>query len=105
MFISKDKASAQTFTTELLLLTCLIDATKVWDVAAVDIPGAFMQSDMEGPDTHMKLEGKLVHLSSQLEKNMYEKYIMRENGKPVMYFKFKKHYTVPFRQHSYSGRT
>ena len=44
--------------TEALFLTCLIDAINHREVATVDIPGAFMQSDMEGETVHMKLEGK-----------------------------------------------
>ena len=62
VYISKDQASAPTVATESLLLTCLIDAAENRDVATVDVPRAFMQSDMEGPDTHMKLEGKMVEI-------------------------------------------
>ena len=44
--------------TEALFLTCLIDAMEHQKFATVDIPGAFMQVDMEGETMHMKLEGK-----------------------------------------------
>ena len=40
------------------------------EVATVDIPGAFMQSDMEGDATFMKLEGKTVHILTRLEPNL-----------------------------------
>ena len=44
--------------TEALFLTCLADAMKHRKVATVDIPGAFIQTDMEVETVHMKLEGK-----------------------------------------------
>jgi hypothetical protein len=55
-YISKEDTSSPTVVTEALILSCLIDAIKKLDVATCDIPGAFMQSDMEG-DVVMKLEG------------------------------------------------
>ena len=76
--------------TEALLLSCLIDSNEDRDVATVDIPGAFMQSDMEGPDVHMKLEGKMVHILAKIDPNLYDKYINNEKNKPVMYVKLKK---------------
>ena len=60
------------------------------DVATVDIPGAFMQADMEDDHVHMKLEGKMVHLLAQIDPKLYRKYITDEKGKPVMYVKLKK---------------
>eukprot|EP00957_Ditylum_brightwellii_P184341 14041164-Ditylum_brightwellii.AAC.1 len=43
----KDDTSAPTVATEALMLSCLIDAMEGRDVATVDIPGAFMQADMD----------------------------------------------------------
>ena len=59
-------------------------------MATVDIPGAFMQSDMEGPDTFMKLEGKTVQILSQLDPSKYTQFVKQENGKSVLYVKLKK---------------
>ena len=75
---NKDDVSAPTVATEALLLTCLVDAMEERDVATVDIPGAFMQADMEGDDVHMKLEGKMVHLLAQIDPKLYRKYITDE---------------------------
>jgi len=55
----------------------------------VDIPGAFMQADMVG-DVHMKLEGKIANLFSELEPELYNKYLQKVKGKSVMYVKLKK---------------
>ena len=57
LYMTKDETSSLTVSTEALLVTCLINATEERDVATVHIPGAFMQSDMEGEDTFMKIEG------------------------------------------------
>eukprot|EP00957_Ditylum_brightwellii_P121850 9292240-Ditylum_brightwellii.AAC.1 len=46
-YIPKDDASAPTFAIESLMLSCLIVAKEGRDVATVDIPGAFMQADMD----------------------------------------------------------
>jgi len=55
----------------------------------VDIPGAFMQADMVG-DVHMKLEGKIADLLSELEPELYNKYIQKVKGRSIMYVKLKK---------------
>ena len=56
----------------------------------MDIPGAFMQADMEGKDTFMKIEGKMVDILTRLDPELYEKHIIFENGHKVLYVKLKK---------------
>jgi hypothetical protein len=56
------------------MLSCLIDAKEHRDVATVDIPGAFMQADMEDL-VHMKLEGKMAELLVKLDPKLYQKYV------------------------------
>ena len=46
---------------EALFITCLIDAMEGREVMTCDIPGTFMQSDMDEL-LHMKLEGEIVLL-------------------------------------------
>ena len=73
------------------MLSCVIDAKEERDVGVVDIPGAFMQVDMEGEDTvHMKLEGKMAELMVKIDPKLYRKYIQIENGHPVLYVALKK---------------
>ena len=45
--------------TESLFLSCVIDAAENRDVATCDIPGAFVQSKMEGT-VHVKFEGLMT---------------------------------------------
>jgi hypothetical protein len=44
-----------------VFLTCLIDTCEGRDVATVDIPGAFMQADMDDL-VHLRLTGHMVDL-------------------------------------------
>ena len=55
-----------------------------------DITGAFMQSDMEGRDTYMKIEGKMVDILSRLDPALYKKHTIVKNGKKILYLKLKK---------------
>jgi hypothetical protein len=71
------------------MLSCTIDAKEGRDVATADIPGAFMQTDME--DTvHMMLEGPMAELLVKIDPKLYQKYLMVKNGKPIVYVQLKK---------------
>ena len=76
--------------TEALFLTCVIDAMERRDVASSDIPGAFMQANMEGENVHMKLEGSMVGILTKINPQLYSKYTVEEYGRPVLYVKLKK---------------
>jgi hypothetical protein len=65
------------------MLSCLIDAKENRDVTSVDIPGAFMQADMEDL-VHMKLEGKMAELLVKVDQKLYQKYVQTHNGKQVL---------------------
>ena len=70
-YLTKDKSSAPTVATEALFLTCLISATEHQKVPTVDIPGAFMQADVEGETVHMKLEGKMAELLTKIDTKLF----------------------------------
>ena len=90
LYMSKDKVISSTVATKALLLTCLINSMEGRDIATVYIPGAFMQSDMEGGDTFMKLEEKTVSILDKIDPKMYKQDVMSKNGKNVLYVKLKK---------------
>ena len=71
------------------MLTCMIDAAKHCDVVTIDIPGTFMQADMDKL-VHVKLEGKMVDLLVKLEPKLFQKYVLIEKGKPILYVELKK---------------
>ena len=56
LYKSKDETSSPTVTTESIFLTCMIDAAEDRDVATCDIPGAFMQVNIN--DHIQKLENE-----------------------------------------------
>ena len=57
LYIEKEDASALTILIEALVLSCIINTKEGRDVATVDVPGAFMQADMD-EKVHIKLEGR-----------------------------------------------
>ena len=70
--------------TEDLFLTFLVDAMEHRKFATVDIPGAFMQADMEGETVNMKLEVKMAELLTKLNPKLYWKYATNEKGITVL---------------------
>ena len=84
LYTKKEDASSPTASIEAVMITCAIDAKENRDVAIVDIPGAFMQADMD-EIVHMRLEGTMAQLLIKLDPSLYKKYTVIENGKPVLY--------------------
>jgi hypothetical protein len=88
-YIAKEDASSPTVAIELVMLSSVIDAKERCDVATIDIPGEFMQANME--DTvHMKLEGTMAELLIKIDPAMYRKQVQMKNGKIVLYVELKK---------------
>jgi hypothetical protein len=83
-YMTKEDTSSPTVATEALMLSCMIDATKHRDVATCGIPGAFMQSKMEGK-VIMKLEGVMTEIIQKIDPGQYEKHTVYKRGKPVIY--------------------
>ena len=88
-YTSKEDASSPTVSIEALMLSCVIDAKEGRDTATVDIPGAFMQADMDEL-VHMRLEGTMAELLVRLDPKLYRKYVQTINGKSVLYVELKK---------------
>jgi hypothetical protein len=88
-YTKKEEASSPTVAIELVMISCTIDAKEERDVETVDIPGAYMQANMD--DTvHMKLEGKMAELMVRTDPKLYRKYGEIEKGKKVLYCTLKK---------------
>jgi hypothetical protein len=87
---TKEETSAPTVATESLFLSCAINAKERRTVVTTDIPGAFMQTDVDEV-IHVRLEGPLASLLAKLAPNLYEKYLEYDKkGKPIMCVKLKK---------------
>ena len=66
IYKTKEETSSPTISLEALLISCVIDALEERDVATCDIPGAFMQADMDEL-IHIKLEGDIALLLVRLD--------------------------------------
>ena len=73
---------------EALFITCLIDAMEGREVMTCDIPGAFMQSDMDEL-LHMKSEGEIAVLLIRLNPS-YKQFLTCQHGKTVIYTELNK---------------
>ena len=81
--------SSPTVSTEGLLLSCTIDAQEERDVATMDIPRAFIQTNVN--DTlYVWLSWPLATLLTKVDKKKYEKFVVEKGGKPVIYVRLKK---------------
>jgi hypothetical protein len=65
-YLTKEETSSLTVAIESVMLSCTIDAHEGRDGARADIPGAFMQTDMNGT-VHMMLEGEMAELLARLD--------------------------------------
>jgi Reverse transcriptase (RNA-dependent DNA polymerase) len=83
VYTAKEEASSPTVAIESILLTAVIDAKEGRYVATADIPGAFMQADMDEV-VHMRLEGTMVDLLLNVAPE-YAIFVTYENGKKVLY--------------------
>jgi hypothetical protein len=88
VYKTKADTSSPTVSIEALLLSCMIDSLEGRDVATCDIPGAFMQADID-EEVHVKFDGELVDLLVQVDQSL-AKYVTMERGKKVLYTRLNK---------------
>ena len=75
--------------TEAVFLTAVIDALENQNVTVLDVPGAFMQADIDEL-VHMRFTGKVVNMLLQIDNEMCEDYVVMEKGEQVMYMELLK---------------
>jgi hypothetical protein len=69
----------------------MIDAYEGRDVGTADIPGAFLQTDYNKGDTHVRIEGPMLELLVKLDPSHYRKYVHTyPNGKKVLIAEIRK---------------
>ena len=89
VYTLKQDARSPTVAIESVLLSCVIDAKEGRDVAVCDIPGAFMQADMDEL-VHIRLAGKMAELLVEIDPGTYSDYVTIENGEAALYLELKK---------------
>ena len=58
-YITKEESTSPTISTEAMFLTALINAWENHKVAVLDVPGAFMQVNMDEL-VHVRFQGEMV---------------------------------------------
>jgi hypothetical protein len=89
LYKTKEETSSPTVRTESLFLSCAIDAKEGRQVMTCDVPGAFMQVDVDEV-VHVRLVGPLAELLTKVDPKLYTKYVTTEHGKSVLYVQLQK---------------
>ena len=85
-WISKEDTSSPTVSTAGLMISCMIDAMEGREVETADIPGAFLQTDYDRGDIHIKLEMAMVTLLEEIDPKYYKDFIYTDKcGRKCMY--------------------
>jgi hypothetical protein len=84
LYTAKEEAISPSVSIEAVMLSCVLDANEGRDVATADIPGAFMQADMD-EIIYMRLEGTMADLLIKLDPDTYQRHARKINGKTVLY--------------------
>ena len=88
-YITKEDSTAPTVSTEAVFLTAVIDAMEGRNVVVLDVPGAFMQADIDEL-VHVRFTGAMVNLLLEIDYDMYKDYVVVEKGERVMYMELLK---------------
>ena len=88
-YISKEESTAPTVSTEAVFLTTVIDAMEGRNVVVPDVPGAFMQAEIDEL-VHVRFTGAMVTLLLEIDHEMYKDYVVVERGEQVMYMELLK---------------
>jgi hypothetical protein len=90
LYKTKQETSSPTVTTEALFITSTIDAEERRKVVTVDIPGAFMHSDMDEL-VHVRLSGPMATLLVRVDPEKYRKFVVKDKkGNDTIYVELTK---------------
>lgn len=88
VYMSKEEAASPTVMIESILLTATIEAKENRDIMTVDIPNAFIQTDIKSDDGErviMKIKGALVDMLVQLDPTTYKNFVVYDGKVKVLY--------------------
>ena len=83
-YITKEESTSPTISTEAVFLMAVIDAWENRKVAVLDVPGAFMQVDMDKL-VHVHFCREMVDKLLEINHDLYSSYVTEEKGEKVMY--------------------
>jgi hypothetical protein len=85
-YTPKEEATSPTIATESVFLCAVRDALEGRSVGIVDVPGAFMQVDLDGDvPIHIRLTGVMVERLLEIDYDMYSPFVVYEGGEKVLY--------------------
>ena len=85
---NKEDITSPTLSSDALLMTLVVDAVEDRAVGVGDIPGAYLQADMEDL-VFVKMRGKSVDIMCKMDIE-YEKYVTYEKGTKILYLRLNK---------------
>ncbi|MEM9592233.1 MAG: reverse transcriptase domain-containing protein, partial [Pseudomonadota bacterium] len=89
--MTKPEASSPTVSTEAVFLLLTIAAKERRDVMVIDIPGAFLQTNLDPSEQVLiRFDGRMAELLALIDPQVYRPSIVTEGGKPVIYAQLKK---------------
>lgn len=89
MHTAKEDATSPTVSAEAIFLMAVIDALEGCDVAIVDVPGVFMQADMDEL-VHMHFAGMMVDKLLEINHEMCSPHVMHEGEEKVLHVELHK---------------
>ena len=72
-----------------MFLTAIIDALENREVAVLDVPGAFMQADIDEL-VHVRFTGEMVNMLLYIDYHKYKDSVVTKRGDKIMYMEFLK---------------
>ena len=88
-YIAKEEATAPTVSTEAVFLTAIIDTLEGREVAVLDVPGAFMQADIDEL-VHVRFTDEMVNMLLHIGHDKYKDYVVTEREDKVLYMELLK---------------
>ena len=85
LYKTKEETSSPTVSIEALFLTCAVDAIERRAVLICDIPGAFMQADIDEVVHIQHIDGPILSALLRIDPSYATKFVTTERGKPVLY--------------------
>ena len=92
-YIPKEAASSPTVAKESVLITGVVEAKQRRDVMTLDIPNAFVQTDVpdkDGEKIIMKIRGSLVDILLEIDEEKYKDFIIYRGKEKLLYVKILK---------------
>ena len=92
-YIPKEAASSPTVAKESVLITGVVEAKQRRDVMTLDIPNAFVQTevpDEDGEKIIMKIRGSLVDILLEIDEEKYRDFVIYRGKEKLLYVKMLK---------------